>query len=192
MRLGYTYFCLLIFGLGNSRISMGGSTTAVADAPYWSPWIPLAGLVLLTLIAIPIVLLRIEQTRSRVRQQMAARTYERWRIARDLHDTLLPGVQLLLLRINIWVDDPTLPDDLRSEISEAWQQARDIVVESRNRIVLLRNGDNIHTDLFATLKSLAQARPATEVPVLKVALRGSPQLLTSDAYHELADIAQEA
>ena len=192
MRLGYTYFCLLVFGLGGSRISMGGSTTGVADIPYWSPWIPLAGVVLLTVTAILIVLLRIEQTRSRLRQQMAARTYERWRIARDLHDTLLPGVQLLLLRINIWADDPTLPGDLRAEIREAWQQARDIVVESRNRIVLLRNGDNIHTDLFATLKSLAQARSVTEVPVLKVVLRGSPQLLTSDAYHELADIAQEA
>jgi len=192
MRLSYTYFCLLVFGLGGSRISMGASTTGAADTPYWNPWIPLVGVVLLTVTAILLVLLRIEQNRSRVRQQMAARTYERWRIARDLHDTLLPGVQLLLLRINIWADDPTLPGALRAEIREAWRQARDIVVESRNRIVLLRNGDNIHTDLFATLKSLAQARSVTEVPVMTVVLRGSPQLLTSDAYHELADIAHEA
>jgi signal transduction histidine kinase len=192
MRLGYTHFCLLIFGLGSSRISMGGSTKGAADAPCCNTWIPLAGLVLFTLIAILIVLLRFEQTRSRVRHQMAARTYERWRIARDLHDTLLPGVQSLLLRINIWADAPALPGDLRAEIREVWQQARDIVVESRDRIVLLRNGDNIHTDLFAALKAVAKARSETEVPVLQVVSRGSPQLLTNDAYHELADIAQEA
>src|SRR6202789_597414 len=139
MRLSYTYFCLLVFGLCGSRISMRRSATGVADIPYWSPWIPLAGMGLLTVTAILIVLLRIEQTRSRVRQRTAARTYERWRIARDLHDTLLPGVQSLLLRINIWADDSTLPGEVRAEIRQAWQQARDVVVESRNRIVLLRN-----------------------------------------------------
>jgi signal transduction histidine kinase len=162
MRLGFTCFYWLMLGLGACGI------------------------------AVLIELLRIEQARSRVRQHMAARTYERWRIARDLHDTLLPGVQSLLLRINIWADDPALPGELRAEIKEVWQQARDIVVESRDRIVLLRNGDDIDTDLSATLNSIAKARSVNEGPVLKVALRGYPQLLTIDAYHELADIAQEA
>jgi signal transduction histidine kinase len=162
MRLGFTCFYLVILGLGACGI------------------------------AVLIGLLRIEQARSRVRQHTAARTYERWRIARDLHDTLLPGVQSLLLRINIWADDPALPSELRAEIKEVWQQTRDIVVESRDRIALLRNGDDIDTNLFATLNSIAKARSVNEVPVLKVVLRGYPQLLTIDAYHELADIAQEA
>jgi signal transduction histidine kinase len=162
MQLGFTCFYLLILGLGTCGI------------------------------AVLIIRLRIEQMRSGVRQQMSARTYERWRIARDLHDTLLPGVQSLLLRINIWADDPALPGELRAEIKEVWQQARDIVVESRDRICLLRSGDDINTDLFATLNSLAKARAENEVPILKVALRGHPQLLTKDAYYELADIAQEA
>jgi signal transduction histidine kinase len=191
MRLGYTCICLLIVGLGSS-LTATTAAMGVDDAPNWSPWSPLAGVVLLAFVAILVVLLRIEQTRSRVRQHMAARTYERWRIARDLHDTLLPGVQSLLLRINIWADDPALPGELRTEMREVWQQARDIVVESRDRIAMLRNGEDIDTDLFATLNSIANARSIIEVPVLKVALRGYPQLLTNDAYHELADIAQEA
>jgi signal transduction histidine kinase len=162
MQLSFTCFYLLILGLG------------------------------ICAIAVLVARLRIEQIRAGVRQQMSARTYERRRIARDLHDTLLPGVQSLLLRINIWADDPALPGELRAEIKAVWQRARDIVVESRDRICLLRNGDNIKTDLFATLNSIAKARAGNEVPVLKVALKGYPQRLTNDAYHELADIAQEA
>jgi signal transduction histidine kinase len=191
MRLGCTCICLLIVGVGSS-LTATTAAIGVDDAPNWSPWSPLAGVVLLVLVAIPVILLRIEQTKSRVRQHTAARTYERWRIARDLHDTLLPGVQSLLLRINIWADDPALPGELRAEIKVVWQQAREIVVESRDRIAMLRNGDDIDTDLFATLNAIANARSINEVPVLKVALRGHPQLLTNDAYHELADIAQEA
>lgn len=189
MRPGFICFYRLVLGAGVGRTATGASTMPVTT----SPWFALVGAMLLTLVAaVLLILLRLEQTRSRVRQQAAARTYERWRIARDLHDTLLPGVQSLLLRIDIWADDPALPGDLRAEIRQVWHQARDIVVESRERIVQLRNGDPIDTDLFATLNSIAQARSQNEIPVLELALKGCPQLLTHDAYHELADIGQEA
>jgi signal transduction histidine kinase len=188
MRPGFTCFYWLILGVGVGRTAMSASTMPITT----SPWFALVGLMLLALVAVLVALLRLEQTRSMVRQQMAARTYERWRIARDLHDTLLPGVQSLLLRIHIWADDPALPGDLRAEIRGVWQQARDILVESRDRIVLLRNRDTTDTDLFATLESVAKTRSANEVPALEVTLKGCPKLLTNDAYHELADIAQEA
>src|SRR3984885_2375154 len=94
--------------------------------------------VLLALIAI----VRTEQMKARIRQHIAARTYERERIARDLHDTLLQGVQSLLIRTNVWANDHALPDDLRSEMYKMSEQAREIVVEARERIILLRNGDN--------------------------------------------------
>src|SRR3984885_16048365 len=107
--------------------------------------------VLLALIAI----VRTEQMKARIRQHIAARTYERERIARDLHDTLLQGVQSLVLRTNIWANDRALPGELRAEIREVSEQAREIVVEARDRIVVLRNGDSKDSDLIAPLQRMA-------------------------------------
>src|ERR1700722_19307509 len=143
--------------------------------------------VLLALIAI----VRTEQMKARIRQHIAARTYERERIARDLHDTLLQGVQSLLLRANIWANDRTLPVDLRSEIYEVSEHAREIVIEARDRIVLLRNGDGKKSDLIATLKHMANARCGA-VPALEIIAEGTPRLLTDDAYQQLLDITREA
>jgi signal transduction histidine kinase len=144
--------------------------------------------VLLALIAI----VRTEQMKARIRQHIAARTYERERIARDLHDTLLQGVQSLLLRTNIWANDRSLPTDLRSEIYEVSEQAREIVVEARERIVLLRNGDSKQSDLIATLMRMANARTTNEAPSLEIITRGAPRPLTDDACRQLVDIAREA
>jgi signal transduction histidine kinase len=144
--------------------------------------------VLLALIAI----VRTEQMKARIRQHIAARRYERERIARDLHDTLLQGVQSLLLRTNTWANDRSLPTDLRAEIYEVSEQAREIVVEARERIVLLRNGDSKQSDLIATLMRMANARTTNEAPSLEIITRGAPRPLTDDACRQLVDIAREA
>jgi signal transduction histidine kinase len=139
-----------------------------------------------------VIILRTEQIKARIRQHVAARTYERERIARDLHDTLLQGVQSLLLRTNIWANDRALPGELRAEIREVSEQAREIVVEARDRIVVLRNGDCKDSDLIATLQRMANTRPADDSPSVEIVTRGTPHPLTDDAYQQLVDIAREA
>jgi signal transduction histidine kinase len=151
----------------------------------------LAVLLVIALLGL-IAIVRTEQIKARVRQHIAARTYERERIARDLHDTLLQGVQSLLLRTNIWANDRSLPADVRSEIREVSEQAREIVVEARERIVLLRSGDSKQSDLITTLKRMANGRTTNEPPSLEIITRGAPRRLTDDAYRELVDIAREA
>jgi signal transduction histidine kinase len=161
-------------------------------ASYETPWFFSLAVLLVTVLLALIVIVRTEQMKARVRQHIAARTYERERIARDLHDTLLQGVQSLLLRTNIWANDRSLPADLRAEIYEVSEQAREIVVEARERIVLLRTGDSKQSDLITTLKRMANARATNEAPSLEIITRGAPRPLTDDAYRQLVDIAGEA
>jgi signal transduction histidine kinase len=161
-------------------------------ASYQTPWFCSLAVLLVTGLLALIVIVRTEQMKARIRQHIAARTYERERIARDLHDTLLQGVQSLLLRTDIWANDRSLPADLRSEIYEVSEQAREIVIEARERIVLLRTGDSRQFDLITTLKRMANARITNEAPSLAIITRGAPRPLTDDAYRQLVDIAGEA
>jgi signal transduction histidine kinase len=161
-------------------------------ASYQTPWFCSLAVLLVTVLSALIVIVRTEQMKARIRQHIAARTYERERIARDLHDTLLQGVQSLLLRTNIWANDRSLSADLRAEIYEVSEQAREIVVEARERIVLLRTGDSKQSDLITTLKRMANARATNEAPSLEIITRGAPRPLTDDAYRQLVDIAGEA
>jgi signal transduction histidine kinase len=167
-------------------------TFRVAAPFYQTVWFRSIVAVLATLLLVLAVILRTEQIKARIRQHIAARTYERERIARDLHDTLLQGVQSLVLRTNIWANDRTLPDELRAEIREVSEQAREIVVEARDRIVVLRSGDTKVSDLIATLQHIASARPADKSPSVEIVTRGMPHPITNDAYQQLADIAREA
>jgi signal transduction histidine kinase/ligand-binding sensor domain-containing protein len=167
-------------------------TFRVAAAFYQTVWFRSMVVLLVTLLLVLTVIVRTEQIKARIRQHIAARTYERERIARDLHDTLLQGVQSLVLRTNIWANDRALPGELRAEIREVSEQARAIVVEARDRIVVLRNDDHKDSDLIATLQRMANARPADESPTVEIVTRGVPHPLTNDAYQQLADIAREA
>jgi signal transduction histidine kinase len=167
-------------------------TFRVAAAFYQTAWFRSMVALLATLSLLLVVIVRTEQIKARSRQHIAARAYERERIARDLHDTLLQGVQALLLRTNIWANDRSLPGELRAEIREVSEQARDIVVEARDRIVVLRNGDSKDSNLVATLQRMADARPAEESPSVEIVVRGIPHPLTNDAHQQLVDIAQEA
>src|SRR5579859_5453620 len=91
-----------------------------------------------------------------MRQRMQARHAERERIARDLHDTLLQGIQALLFRLQIWASDPAIPPERRDEIAAVVIQARAIVVEVRDRLVGLRGTDAECRDLLASLAAVAR------------------------------------
>jgi signal transduction histidine kinase len=72
---------------------------------------------------------------------------ERERIARDIHDTLLQGMMALLFRLQMWEENPNLPDSLRKEIRKVVQQTDTIVTQTRERILMLRSPNALAADL---------------------------------------------
>ncbi|MGO4780548.1 histidine kinase, partial [Lysobacter sp. 2RAB21] len=86
------------------------------------------------------------------------RIAERERIARELHDTLLQGVQGLILRFQAVADRIPNEDKSRAQLEAALVAADDVVVEARNRVHDLRGNEGAG-DLCAIIEELVAAVP---------------------------------
>lgn len=125
-------------------------------------------------------------------QRMDARHAERERIARDLHDTLLQGIQAVLFRLQIWASDPAIPAERRDEIATVVTQAREIVMEGRDRILSLRGGDPEPKDLLAALAAIGNKESAGKVATFEITASGMPRPLLAETCQQLVDIGREA
>jgi signal transduction histidine kinase/ligand-binding sensor domain-containing protein len=136
--------------------------------------------------------LRLEQVQRRYRRGVEARHAERERIARDLHDTLLQGVQALLFRLQIWEGDPDTPERLRKEILGVSHQTKSIVAEGRERILTMRRTDAQPADLAESLTAIGNEASAGNGAGIDVTIVGMTRTLTLEAKEQLLEIAREA
>jgi signal transduction histidine kinase len=148
------------------------------------------GVALILVVALWFVV-RSDQMKGRYRRGMEARHAERKRIARDIHDTLLQGVQALLFRLQIWEEDPSIPESLRREIAAVSHQTRSIVLEGRERILGMRSTDTQQpVDLIESL-ALIGGNASVGKPTFEINTIGEVRSLTGDAQEQLIDIARE-
>jgi signal transduction histidine kinase len=159
---------------------------------YRTLWFWLACSGLLFVLVRLLILMRLEQIKGRMRQRQNERHAERERIARDLHDTLLQGIQALLFRLQFWASDPGIPAGRRDEISAVVIQARAIVVEARERILTLRSVQPKCQDLFDALAEIGDAESAGQAARFEITANGKRRLLFAAASQQLLDIAREA
>lgn len=146
-----------------------------------------AGLLLLS----AFYLLRLRQLSARLRAEMDARLAERERIARDLHDTLLQGVQALLLTFQAIAN--RLPDDNaeRVRMESALDRAQEVVREGRDRVGALREPATERCDLVDCLQRQAQALSADYgIPCEVIA--ASPRALDGQVHEQCLQVGGEA
>jgi signal transduction histidine kinase len=159
---------------------------------YATGWFKiLCGVVLVATLALPFVV-RFEQAQRRYRRGMDERHAERERIARDVHDTLLQGAQALLFRLQIWEEDPDIPAPLRAELAEVASQTKSIVIEARERILMMRRIDAHPADLVESLAAVGNEASAGRAARFEVTIAGGAKSLTVAAKEQLLDIAREA
>jgi signal transduction histidine kinase len=167
-------------------------TFSLKPAYYQTAWFKLGVLIVALGLVGVAFRVRLEQVQRRYRQSMEERHAERERIARDLHDTLLQAVQALLFRLQLWEDDHGIAKSHRTEISALVTQARAIVVEGRDRIVMLRRTDAKPTDLTEALAAIERQGGAADGVRFEVSMEGKRRSLTLEAHEQLVDIAREA
>ena len=116
----------------------GGVVFEVPPTMYQTWWFPLV-------CAVPCLLLAWLAVRWRMRridEQYASRhqaiLYERERIARDLHDTLLQGIQGLILHIQSAVEGLPADTAYRSSLEKSLDRAEQMLGEGRSRLTGLR------------------------------------------------------
>jgi len=127
------------------------------------------------------------QMRGRMRERLA----ERERIARELHDTLLQGVQALALRFQLVADDISPEDPVRHQLEEALDRADNVLAEGRDRVRDLRiigGADDIEHMILEIARRQAFS-PATQIAVTS---EGDARPLDPLVWDEVARIANEA
>lgn len=135
---------------------------------------------------------RVTKRGARARTWSEARQVERERIARELHDTLLPAFQSVLLRLDRWGRDPGLPEESRTQIKEVAHTTRAIVVEGRDKIFELRNHAKHRQCLADLIRAVGEVETALARMTFHFQLTGREQAIPADVANDIFDIVREA
>jgi signal transduction histidine kinase len=159
---------------------------------YQQTWFKVAGAGILLLLLTLTSFFRLEPIQERCRRRLQERRAERERIARELHDTLLQGVQSLLFRLQNWETDPGLPSGHRDEVAAVVDEARAMVIEGRDRILMLRGTGAAPPDLVEALEMIGTRESAAHGPQFSISVVGESRLLRAATLEQLVAIGREA
>jgi signal transduction histidine kinase/sugar lactone lactonase YvrE len=134
--------------------------------------------------------LRVAQIAHRIRSRLEERIAERERIARELHDTLLQGVQGLILRFQAVADRIPHEEKSRGQLEAALAVAEDVVVDARNRVRDLRGNEGMD-DLCATVERLVADTPFEPPIPVRIVVEGKPRPLHPLVAAEVVRIVRE-
>jgi signal transduction histidine kinase len=135
--------------------------------------------------------LRVAQIAHRIRSRLEERIEERERIARELHDTLLQGVQGLILRFQAVADRIPCEEKSREQLEAALATADDVVADARNRVRELRGAEGTG-DLCAIVEQLVAAASFDPPIPVRIVVEGKPRPLHPLVAAEITRILREA
>jgi signal transduction histidine kinase len=119
------------------------------------------------------------------------RKAERKRIARELHDTLLQGLQGVLLEVELFSQTSTLTEEQRERTARIERQLREIVTDGRDAISALRSSVG-EKDWMAVILDMGD-RLAMESKIgFSLCIRGNPWNLPLKARSEVLAIVRES
>ena len=164
----------------------------VSPAFYQTLWFKslVTGLIALTVWCL--YALRVSFIARRYRLLLHERSAERERIARDLHDTLLQGMQGILLQIESWARGPAPPEVQRDGALKIEDKMRSILIEGRDTISALRQSQDHQTGFIAALLAVGNEAAAHSDTRFSLRLASEPRDLLQDACEEVLAITREA
>jgi signal transduction histidine kinase len=135
--------------------------------------------------------LRLRQVSGRLRARLQERLDERERIARELHDTLLQGVQGLTLKLQSFAEQMPAEQPARKLMEQALDRADEMLAEGRDRVRNLRaaHASDVLPGVLAAAADRLRLDPAIEI---KVRVDGAPRPLHPVVGEEVVAIASEA
>jgi signal transduction histidine kinase len=132
-------------------------------------------------------------TKRRLANQMYEILSERQRIARDLHDMLLQGVQALMFKVAIATKKLPMEEPVRPILEETVAQSDQVLLEGRKLIANLQMTEEPSGALLDSLRligeELRDAYPSTK---FLVEAQGPERLLSTIVNPELRNIGREA
>jgi signal transduction histidine kinase len=137
-------------------------------------------------------LLRLKQATQRVQVNMEARLAERESIARDLHDTLLQGVQGLILKFHAVTKRIPDGEPVRQDMEKALDYADQVLMEVRDRVSDLRTTGPLVRDLPAAFRQIADQTSQDRKMIVETIVEGTPRELHPLVLEEVFGIGREA
>ncbi len=138
-------------------------------------------------------LLRLRQMAWQMQGRMEERLAERERIARELHDTLLQGIQGLILRFQAAAKQVSPGEPARLSMEEALDRADEVMLEGRDRVRNLRapteTGNALSQAFTLVGEELLPNCPAT---AFRVVTEGGPEELHALVQDDVYRIGREA
>lgn len=117
------------------------------------------------------------------------RRAERKRIARELHDTLLQGLQGILLEFEVL--SSSLPEEERERAAKIERKLRHIVVDGRNAINALRLPDDDVTDWMGAVLEMGEGAASESKVNFMLKVKGEPWKLPLKVRIEVLAIVRE-
>jgi signal transduction histidine kinase len=134
--------------------------------------------------------IRLRQIAGRIKERYEERTFERERIARELHDSILQNVQGLILRFQSVANQLNDRPHEQSLMVSALDRAEAALVEGRDRLQGLRRSGNL--DLERELARLVADQPFESKTQVSVTSHGTKREMASDVFDEIVCITGEA
>ena len=164
----------------------------IAPAFYQTGWFyALCGLACVGVLA-ALYRVRVRQVAAQVRGRLEARLSERERIARELHDTLLQGMQGLIWRFQAAADRLSPDEPARALLEQSLDRADQLLGESRDKVKDLRpsrdNLSDVGQALAEEAEQFAQLHPAQ----FRVSVEGASRDLHPIVREEMLLIGREA
>jgi signal transduction histidine kinase len=117
---------------------------------------------------------------------------ERDRIARDLHDTLLQSTEGLILKVHSAAQQLPPGDPIRAFLIRSLDQAEELAMEGRLKLLGLRNPLCSRLELSQALAALGLELSAETTMTFSAGKQGRVRALTDSAWDEIFGIAREA
>ncbi len=135
--------------------------------------------------------LRAAQVASQMRARLEQRLIERETIARDLHDTLLQGVQGFVFRVQAVANRLAAGSDERKALEQTLDRADELVSTGRESVRDLRASDG-RNDLQRTLQGAVDEALLDDAVDVQITELGTPETIHPLALKEIKAIVGEA
>ncbi len=139
-----------------------------------------------------IYLRRLRVMEARLQARLAERHLERERIARELHDTLLQGIQGLILRFQAAIEKLPAQEPARVAMEGALERADDVLSEGRDRVQGLRAAAAPVSDFPHALASVGADLMDDAAADFQMRVEGMARPLDPLVHDEMFSIAREA
>jgi signal transduction histidine kinase/ligand-binding sensor domain-containing protein len=135
---------------------------------------------------------RIRQMAARIQGRMEERLDERERIARELHDTLLQGIQGVIMRFHGITERIPDSEPARQMMEKALDRADEVLIEGRDRVKSLRATAETVTDLREAFALVGDDLALSRGTAFSVVVEGNVRDLEAVVRDETYWIGREA